>query len=302
MVVAAIKGKTLPGESGILDREKMKIIITGAGGMLGQELVKTLEDRYDIVAFDHKGLDITDRMKLKDVIISERPDIVINCAAYTQVDRAEEDREKAFMVNGLGVQNLALICEQQGVVLCHISTDYVFDGNKGAPYTPFDNTSPVNYYGYTKLAGEQYIKWFMRRFYIVRTSWLYGKNGSNFVKTMIRLSQERDEIRVVKDQIGSPTCTVTLARAIEQIILSEVYGVHHVTDRTERGISWYDFARAILDLTGSKTRPVPITTKEYPTAARRPAYSVLDTSFTEFSTGYNLPDWYDSLKEFIESL
>ena len=280
----------------------MKVLVTGAGGMLGSDLTETLRGTHEVLAFTHRELDITDRSALRDLISTERPEVVVNCAAYTQVDRAEEERERAYLVNGLGVQNLALLSEKYGAVLCHVSTDYVFDGRKNTPYTPFDNTGPINYYGYTKLAGERFIQWHMSRFYIVRTSWLYGAGGGNFVKTILRLSRERDELRVVDDQRGSPTYTVNLSKAIERIITSGAFGIHHVTDHTGGGISWYEFARAIVDLTGSKTRVIPITTEEFPTPARRPAYSVLDTSFTEISTGYSPPDWYDSLKNFIGTL
>ncbi len=279
----------------------MRIVVTGAGGMLGQDLVPVLESEHEVFAYNHSGLDITDKRQVSDILDSIRPDIVINCAAYTQVDKAEEETERAFRINGLGVHNLALECDRLGIVLCHVSTDYVFDGSKKRPYTPFDNTSPVNAYGESKLAGERFLQWVMKRFYIVRTSWLYGAGGGNFVKTIHRIASERDEIRVVSDQIGSPTWTVTLSEGIKSIIESEVYGIHHVTDRTDGGISWFDFARAIVELSGLKTRVIPITTDQYPTPAKRPSYSVLETYYTEVSTGFSPPHWMDSLRRFLES-
>lgn len=279
----------------------MKVLVTGAKGMLGTDLVRVLEKAdIDVYALGHQELDITDRDRTVFRIKEIKPRVVINCAAYTRVDDAEVERELAYRINGLGVQNLALASVETGSELCHVSTDYVFSGDAQRPYTPFDPTSPVNFYGLSKLAGEHYIRDILSRFYIIRTSWLYGSGGRNFVKTILRLASERSELRVVKDQIGSPTWTVTLAEGILRIIQSGSYGVHHVTDRTEGGISWFDFASEIFALKGLSTRVTPIPTSEFPTPAKRPAYSVLDTFFTETSTGLSLPFWKGSLKRFLE--
>ncbi len=280
----------------------MKVLVTGAGGMLGRDLVSVLSRKHETVPLDRSGLDITDREGVYRTLAAVRPDIVVNCAAYTRVDEAEEEREKAFLVNGLALQNLATACNDHEIVLCHISTDYVFDGTASRPYTPFDTTSTINVYGESKLAGEMYVRWLMRRFYIIRTSWLYGLHGRNFVKTILRLSRERKEIRVVSDQIGSPTWTVTLSEFVAKVIDSEVFGVHHATDCTRGGISWYDLARETVRLAGSAARIVPVPTREYPTPARRPSYSVLDTFHSEVSTGFRFPDWRESLGRFIHIL
>ncbi len=281
----------------------MKVLITGAKGMLGVDIVRVMEKAgFDVMAFSHSELDITKRDETISKIKELKPQVVINCAAYTRVDDAERERETAYRVNGLGVQNLALASMETRIVLCHVSTDYVFSGESLTPYTPFDATSPVNFYGLSKLAGEHYIKDILSSFYIVRTSWLYGAGGRNFVKTILRLASERDEIRVVNDQIGSPTCTVTLAEGILRIIQSGVYGIHHITDRTEGGISWFDFACEIVSQKGLSAKVIPIPTSEFPTPAKRPAYSVLDTFFTEVSAGFNPPNWKDSLSSCLNRI
>ncbi|HDH02484.1 MAG TPA: dTDP-4-dehydrorhamnose reductase [Nitrospirae bacterium] len=280
----------------------MRVLVTGANGMLGKDLIAVLEDGYEVIPLDLEGLDITDREATHYTIFSLRPDIVVNCAAYTNVDMAEDEKETAFRVNGLGVQNLAITCNELKIRLCHISTDYVFDGTSTRPYTPLDNTSAVNAYGETKLAGERYIQWLMHEFYIIRTSWLYGEHGNNFIRTMLRLSGERDEIKVVSDQKGSPTWTVTLSEGIRKVIESEVFGIHHITDRTAGGINWYELAAEIIRLSGASVKVIPISTDEYPTRAKRPSYSVLDTFHTEVSTGFSPPDWKTSLEKFIHTL
>ncbi len=280
----------------------MRVLVTGANGMLGRDLIAVLEKGHEVISLDLEGLDITDREGTHHTIFSIRPDIVINCAAYTNVDMAEDEKETAFRVNGLGAQNLAITCNELKIRLCHISTDYVFDGRGSRPYTPLDNTSAVNAYGETKLAGERYIQWLMHEFYIIRTSWLYGQHGNNFIRTILRLSGERDEIKVVSDQKGSPTWTVTLSEGIMKVIESEVFGIHHITDRTAGGINWYELAIEIIRLSGASVKVIPISTDGYPTRAKRPSYSVLDTFHTEVSTGFSPPDWKTSLEKFIHTL
>ncbi len=277
----------------------MKILVTGTKGMLASDLIPILVRDNEVIAPAEEDLDITRRDLVRSVMTGSSPDIVINCAAYTQVDRAEEERTRAFLVNGIGVQNIALECQERGVPFCHISTDYVFDGTKKGPYTPFDKTNPVNVYGESKLAGEEYIRWIMNQFYIIRTSWLYGKAGNNFVATILRLAKEKPEIRVVRDQTGSPTNTVSLSHAIKKLISTGSYGIHHFTDRTQSGISWYNFAEEIVRMSGLKTRIVPITTAEFPRPAKRPANSVLDTSLFSLVTGYDARDWKEALKEYL---
>lgn len=277
----------------------MKILVTGSKGMLAHDLIPILKERHDVTAPQEEALDITKRESLKQIIKEVSPDIVINCAAYTSVDKAEEEREKAFFINGTGVQNLSLVCADNNIPLCHISTDYVFNGKKKSPYTPFDNSDPINTYGESKLAGEKYAQWIMSKFYIIRTSWLYGKGGNNFVSTILRLAKEKPEIKVVKDQTGSPTSTVSLSLAIKRLIETGAYGIYHFTDETNGGISWHDFAKEIVRLSGLNTKVVPITTAEFPRPAKRPAYSVLDTMLFSEVTGYSPKDWKDSLKMYF---
>lgn len=278
----------------------MKVLVTGSNSMLAQDLIPVLKERNDVAAFSREDLDITGRGNVYEAIKSSAPDLVINCSAYTNVDKAEEEREKAFLINGIGVQNISLICSDGGIPLCHISTDYVFDGKKQTPYTPFDNTNPINVYGESKLAGERYIEWITNRFYIIRTSRLYGRGGNNFVSTMLRLAKEKTEIPVVKDQTGSPTSTVSLSRAIDALIKTGAYGIYHFTDETGGGISWHDFALEIMGLSGLKTKVVPITTDEFPRPAKRPEYSVLDTETFSMATGYYPKNWRDSLRDYLK--
>jgi dTDP-4-dehydrorhamnose reductase len=277
----------------------LKVLVTGSGGMLARDLIPILKKRHEVIAPPEKDLDITERENVFSILGRLRPDLVVNCAAYTQVDKAEEEREKAFLVNGIGVQNLALACNEQRIPLCHISTDYVFNGERDRPYTPFDNTDPINAYGASKLAGERFIQWIMNAFYIIRTSWLYGKGGNNFVSTIMRIAGERPEIRVVHDQRGAPTSTVTLSRAVLALIETGAYGIYHVTDKTEEGLSWYEFAGEIVRLSGLSASIIPITTREFPRPAMRPRYSVLDASIFSLVTGDPLPEWRNALKDFL---
>ena len=196
----------------------MKILVTGSEGMLAQDLKSVLGENNEIIPLSRQKMDITQKDAVIKNIKSSAPDIVINCAAYTKVDTAEEERKKAFQVNGIGVQNLAVACAEMQIPLCHISTDYVFDGRKNKPYTPFDAANPLSIYGESKLAGEKYIQWIMNKFYIVRTSGLYGRGGNNFVMTILRLAKERRAVKVVTDQICSPTFTLNLSTGIQKLI------------------------------------------------------------------------------------
>jgi dTDP-4-dehydrorhamnose reductase len=278
----------------------MKILVTGSKGMLAQDLIPVLKESHEVFAPPEEELDIIKRDVLYHSLNTTLPDFVVNCAAYTNVDKAEEERGKAFLVNGIGVQNIALVCAEAGVPLCHISTDYVFDGENNKPYTPFDNTHPINTYGESKLAGEKYIQWILKKFSIIRTSWLYGIRGSNFVLTILRLAKERPVIKVVNDQIGSPTSTVTLSQGLKKVIESGAYGIYHITDETDEGISWFDFAKEIIRISGFKTEIIPITTEEYPRPAKRPRYSVLDMEMTRLATGFNPVDWKVALNQIMQ--
>ena len=281
----------------------MKILITGANGMLGKDLVPILKRAgHEVDPTDIEELDITNVKQIKTHIKNTKPQIIVNCAAYSQVDQAEEEQEKALLVNGIGAQNIALVCRKFNIDLCHLSTDYVFDGKKKTGYTPFDSPNPIQVYGQTKLAGEKYIQMILKRYYIVRTSWLYGIYGPNFVKTIHNLSQTQKEVRVVDDQIGSPTWTVTLSHIIEKILSSRKYGIYHVSDLTDNGISRFEFAKEILSRSGSSSDVVPVKTSEYPLPAKRPAYSVLDLSLTNLTLQETPPPWKKSLSRYLKEM
>ena len=251
----------------------MKVLVTGAAGMLGQDLSAALEDAgYTVAGTTREILDITNTDNVKQIISEILPNIVIHCAAYTAVDKAELEKDKAMLENAEGTKNIAKICAEWEIPLVYISTDYVFDGTKNTPYTVTDEPNPINCYGYSKLKGEEYIQKYCSKYHIIRTSWLYGHHGKNFVETMLKL-QNKNPLRVINDQIGSPTWTVDLSEAILKIIKMP-YGVYHASGEGET--SWYEFAREIL---GNRNNLQPCTTAEYQTEAKRPAYSVLQNSF-----------------------
>lgn len=269
----------------------MKILVTGADGMLGQDLCPVLEDEgYDVVETDIKTLDVTDFEEAKTYITKEKPDIVIHCAAYTNVDKAEEELEKATLINVKGTENIAKICAENDIVLVYISTDYIFDGEKKEPYQPEDKPNPINNYGKTKLEGEKAVQKYCKKYYIARTSWLYGHYGKNFVETMLSLA-DKPEIKVVDDQIGCPTWTVELSNAISQLLEEETpYGIYHICSGGKT--SWYNFAREIFNLEGLKTNVKPCTTKEFSRPAKRPEYSVLDNKGV-------CRNWKAALKDYL---
>jgi dTDP-4-dehydrorhamnose reductase len=281
----------------------MRILVTGAKGMLGKDLIPVLRAKnHHVIATDIEELDITDLDQVYRIGRQSRPEVVVNCAAYTQVDKAEEEADKAFAINELGARNIATACRDLGADICHVSTDYVFDGEKRKPYAPDDETNPINTYGASKLAGENAIRQICDRFYIVRTSWLYGKNGRNFVYTILDLAKNRKEIRVVDDQIGSPTWTVTLSRVLSELIGTKRYGIYHVTDETEGGISWFRFAQEIVKLNQLEMKVIPIKTKDFPLLAKRPKKTVLDLSGAQRILSGNLPFWTNSLKRFFSEI
>ena len=250
----------------------MKIVITGANGMLGHDLARVL-DNHDLFLFDSKSLDITDMVVVKEKVLSVEPDILINAAAFTDVDACESQFDDAYNVNALGVRNLALVCSDLNIPLVHISTDYVFKGDKNTPLLEDDPVGPNTAYGKTKLKGEEFIQEILDKFFILRTAWLYGHDGSNFVETMLSLSQTNDELNVVNDQIGSPTFTRDLAVKIGELIDSDKYGIYHLTNAGE--CSWYEYCMEFYALAGKETKVRPVTTEEFPRPAPRPHYSVL---------------------------
>lgn len=251
----------------------MKILLTGASGMLGQDLSPVLEDvGAFVIETSSDNMDITDVAQVKNVLNCTHPDMVIHCAAYTNVDKAEEEPEKAELINVKGTENIAKVSAELDIPVVYISTDYVFYGSKNTPYTPDDIPNPLNIYGKTKLAGEEMIKKYCKKYYIVRTSWLYGHYGKNFVETMISMA-DKPELKVVDDQIGCPTWTVELANGILKL-LQKPYGTYHICGS---GVtSWYGFAKEIFKQSNINVNLQPCTTEEFPRAAKRPHYSVMD--------------------------
>lgn len=282
----------------------MNILVTGCNGQLGN-VIRDRQPRYPQIQWfntDVAELDITDRDAVCRFIADNHIDGIINCAAYTAVDRAEDDVEKATLLNVTGPANLAAAIEQTGGWLIHISTDYVFDGNHCKPYTEDEPTNPMSIYGKTKQEAEVAVMQLCRQTMVIRTAWLYSEYGNNFVKTMIRLGREREQLKVVYDQIGTPTYAGDLADAILTIVNKGInQGLYHFTN--EGVISWYDFTKAIHELTGITTCEVlPIRSEEYPTKAHRPSFSVLDKQKIKATYGICIPYWRDSLQHCIHLL
>lgn len=269
----------------------MKIIVTGANGMLGQDLCPILEDEgHEVIETDIDTLDITNEVSVRNILKANMPDIVIHCAAYTNVDKAEEEKDIAFKINGIGTENISKVCKSLGITLFYISTDYVFDGKKKDKYLPEDKPNPINVYGESKLVGEKAVS-ACDKHYIIRTSWLYGHHGKNFVETMLSLKEEK-EIKVVDDQIGCPTWTVELANAIVEIIEEELeYGIYQVCG--SGSTSWYNFAKKIFELSNIKANLTPCLTQEFPRPANRPLNSIMDND------GF-CRNWDVALKEYLE--
>lgn len=285
----------------------MKILLAGSGGQLAQELQPILLSSGEVIAVDRTSLDLSKPESIRQAMAEIQPDLVVNAGAYTAVDKAESEPELAQAVNGIAPGILAEECEKLRSTLIHISTDYVFDGSQGSPYLETDSTNPLGTYGKSKLMGEEAIRKAGNRHIIIRTAWVYGKGGKgNFVKTMLRLGKEREEIRVVADQVGSPTWTGDLAAAISQIIpriQPETFGTYQYTNS---GVcSWYDLAIAIfeeaekLGFPLKVQRVVPITTSEYPTPAKRPAFSVLSSVKISALLGTHPPHWRQGLRQML---
>lgn len=285
--------------------KKLNVLVTGANGQLGREIRRRVRrdgPRYlfsDVSRLPGEEtlyLDITDLDAVRLVSESEQVDVIVNCAAYTDVEKAESDTAMADLLNHRAAANLALVAKERGAVLIHISTDYVFHGNRSEPYPEDWPTEPLGVYGATKLLGEKAVTESGCRYLIFRTAWLYSPYGKNFVKTMIRLTGERDTLSVVSDQIGTPTYAADLAGLITDLIAArrfEPVGVYHYTD--EGVCSWYDFACAIRDLAGNRCDIRPCRSSEYPTKAARPSYSVLDKGKVRRTFGIAIPHWYESL-------
>lgn len=299
----------------------MKILITGCRGQLGTELQRQLSDegcvlgplperlrKATVIPVDIDDLDITDREATVAYIRRHQPDTVINCAAFTNVNGCETNRDAAFKVNALGPRNLAIACDKINARLIHVSTDYVFPGTPNGPdgHTPLDECcvpAPVSAYGQTKLLGEQYVQRFCRRHFIVRTAWLYGYHGKNFVKTMVNLGKTHSEVTVVNDQLGNPTNAVDLAYHLLKLAVSHDYGTYHCTCN---GVcSWYDFASEIMRLAGLPCTVKPCTSAEYaaahPESANRPAWSALENRALRCTVGDEMRDWKDAINDFFKN-
>jgi len=279
----------------------LHILITGSNGMLGHALTAVLSQQHKLTGLDLPGLDITNLSAVKSAVSFHRPGLIINAAAYTDVDGCETNAEHAFAVNATGPRNLAVVCNELNIPLVHISTDYVFDGTAASPYRETDKPNPRSVYGKSKLLGEQYVRELTNKHCIIRTSWLFGEHGKNFVATMMRLARERDEIGVVNDQIGSPTYTVDLAEAISELITEPAYGTYHITN--SGACSWYEFALEIFKQAGIEQIKVkPITTEELNRPATRPRYSVLDNYIWRLQGKKPLRHYKVALKDYLESL
>ncbi len=279
-------------------------MVTGANGQLGREMQRVAEGSSDIYIFtDLAELDITDYGAIIRTVIDKNVDVIVNCAAYTNVDRAEDDETKANLLNNIAVGYLANVAREIGATLIHISTDYVFDGRSRIPYTEGDKTSPIGVYGQTKLAGERRVQESGCTYIIIRSSWLYSKWGGNFVKTILGLSSQRDSLPVVADQVGSPTYAGDLADSIGEIISRDMLdrrGLYHYSNDGE--CSWCEFAKAICSMSGRECDIRPIKSSEFLSRAKRPHYSVLDKGKFRESFGIEIPNWRESLERFITEI
>lgn len=279
----------------------MKVLVTGANGQLGYDVIKRLDSEgIEYLGTDRDSLDITNEEQVKKVISDYNADVVIHCAAYTAVDKAEDEKELCYSINVLGTKYVAEACKETNAKMVYISTDYVFDGEGDKPFEVTDKPNPINYYGKTKYEGELEVQELLDKYFVVRISWVFGINGNNFVKTMLRLGKERDEISVVADQIGSPTYTPDLARLLFEMIQTDKYGVYHVTN--EGYCSWYEFACEIFKQAGMVVKVNPINTEDYPTRARRPANSRLSKESLESNRFKLLPNYSLAVCDFIMSL
>lgn len=282
----------------------MKILITGANGQLGTELHEILEREFpgQTLYTDVQELDLTNAKAVDSYVANNEITHIVNCAAYTAVDRAEEEKMLCAAVNTDAVKNLAMAADANGAKIIHISTDYVFDGTNHRPYRESDKVNPISQYGTTKRKGETLLLALATQAIIIRTAWLYSAHGNNFVKTMLRLADSQPEIKVVCDQIGTPTFARDLARAVVKVLQSHqwVPGIYHFTD--EGAASWYDFAKAIFRIAGKDVKVTPIPTEDYPTPASRPSYSILDRTRIKATYGIEIPHWEEALADCLRQL
>ncbi|OKZ72394.1 MAG: dTDP-4-dehydrorhamnose reductase [Clostridiales bacterium 52_15] len=279
----------------------MRILVTGASGQLGYDVERELERRgIEHLGTSSRELDITDREAVERLMAAYRPDAAIHCAAYTKVDLAEDEPERCWAVNADGTRNMAAACRKTGAKLLYISTDYVFPGAGERSYETGDPTGPVNTYGRSKLAGELAVQSLLEKYFIVRISWVFGKNGNNFVKTMLRLAETKAELSVVCDQIGSPTYTADLAPLLCDMVQTERYGVYHATN--EGTCAWSEFAEAIFELAGRQVVVHPIPTSAYPTRAARPLNSRMSKECLHSNGFQELPEWKNALARYLKEI
>ena len=277
----------------------MKVLVLGANGQLGYEFSNFLRDKVELFAFSHSELDILDFEKLVNKFLKLSPDIVINCAAYTKVDQAEKEQALAYKINAVGARNVSFASFKIKAKVIYFSTDYIFDGNKGSPYIEFDKPNPLSVYGKSKLLGEKYTKEFNPNHLILRVSWLYGVYGNNFVKTIIKLSKEKKELRVVDDQIGAPTYTLDVVKQAWELVEKDYVGLFHSSNEGE--VSWFGFANEIVKRLNLNVDVVPIKTEEYKTKAMRPKYSVLDNYLLKLENLNIIQNWERAFDDFIKT-
>lgn len=287
-----------------------KILVTGCNGQLGRAIRQAYEQ--DEVSFINTdvvegegviSLDITNIEQVMQLVTTEKPDVIINCAAHTNVDACETQWDLAYKINAIGPRNLSIAANAIDAKMIHVSTDYVFEGNGSKPYTEFDEVNPVSAYGKTKLEGEKFVKEFAKKYFIFRTAWLYG-DGKNFVKTMLRLAESRDEVSVVCDQLGTPTSAKELAQMIRHLEGTDNYGTFHAT--CEGDTNWAEFAEEIFRLAGKNIKVNHVTSEQYaqmnPASAKRPAYSILENYMLKLTSDYQMADWHKALVEYMQEL
>lgn len=281
----------------------MKIAVIGANGQLGSDLVQELSGRHELLSWNHADIEITDIDSVQSAITAGKPDLIINTAAYHVVPQAEKDPSAAFSVNGTGALNLARISQDKGIRLLHYSTDYVFDGQKNAPYVEDDRPNPLNVYAATKLSGEHFALNYSDKSYVVRVSGIYGKvpcraKGGNFVTTMLKLAKEKPEVRVVNDEVLTPTPTAEIAKATAALIETDAFGLYHMSSEGE--VSWYEFARTIWDTLKLTTPLYPASVNDFPVAVKRPFYSVMENNRLKAAGIPDMAPWKESLIMFLK--
>lgn len=276
----------------------MKVLVTGVNGQLGYDVVKELKKReHQAIGVDREQMDLTSTEQIKECIYDVKPEAIIHCAAYTAVDKAEDEEDLCRRVNATAIKDIAECAKMLDIPMIYISTDYIFDGTKDGEYTEEDTPNPINIYGKTKYEGELYVQELLKKYYIVRISWVFGENGNNFIDTMLRLAKERDSLNVINDQVGSPTYTKDLSRLLVDMIETDKYGIYHATN--EGYCTWYEFAKEIFKIANVDIKVNPITTLEYPTKANRPINSKMIKLKLIGNRFKPLRDWKEALDDYI---